>query len=180
MALRSAAAPPTSAARPGALRRIPRARGPQAMSEPLIVIGNGMAAARFVDELAQRALGRYAIAVIGEEPRLAYNRVLLSVAARRRGRLRRHRAQAGALVARPRRDPALRRARDRRSTPAARNVTLAGGTQLAVLQARLRHRLAADQAGHARHRSAGVLTFRDVDDVNAIAATQGRRRRAWW
>ena len=49
------------------------------MSEPLIVIGNGMAAARFVDELAQRALGRYAVAVIGEEPRLAYNRVLLSV-----------------------------------------------------------------------------------------------------
>src|SRR6266853_4603696 len=48
------------------------------MGEPLVVIGNGMAAARFVDELAQRALGRYAIAVIGEEPRLAYNRVLLS------------------------------------------------------------------------------------------------------
>jgi NAD(P)H-nitrite reductase large subunit len=42
------------------------------------VIGNGMAAARLVDELAQRALGRYAVAVIGEEPRLAYNRVLLS------------------------------------------------------------------------------------------------------
>src|SRR3954470_14964815 len=37
-----------------------------------------MAAARLVDELAQCALGRYAIAVIGDEPRLAYNRVLLS------------------------------------------------------------------------------------------------------
>ena len=37
-----------------------------------------MAAARFVDEMAKRALGRYAIAVIGDEPRLAYNRVLLS------------------------------------------------------------------------------------------------------
>ena len=48
------------------------------MSEPLVVIGNGMAAARFVDELSRHALGRYAIAVIGEEPRLAYNRVLLS------------------------------------------------------------------------------------------------------
>ena len=48
------------------------------MSEPLIVIGNGMAAAKFVEELAARALGRYAVAVIGEEPRLAYNRVLLS------------------------------------------------------------------------------------------------------
>ena len=48
------------------------------MSEPLVVIGNGMAAARFADELSKRALGRYAIAVVGEEPRLAYNRVLLS------------------------------------------------------------------------------------------------------
>src|SRR5450631_1825934 len=37
-----------------------------------------MAAARLVDELAKVALGRYAIAVVGDEPRLAYNRVLLS------------------------------------------------------------------------------------------------------
>jgi len=37
-----------------------------------------MAAARFVEEMAKRSLGRYAIAVIGDEPRLAYNRVLLS------------------------------------------------------------------------------------------------------
>jgi nitrite reductase (NADH) large subunit len=48
------------------------------VSEPLVIVGNGMAAARLVDELARTALGRYAIAVIGEEPRLAYNRVLLS------------------------------------------------------------------------------------------------------
>jgi nitrite reductase [NAD(P)H] large subunit len=48
------------------------------MSESLVIVGNGMAAARLVDELAKVALGRYAVAVIGEEPRLAYNRVLLS------------------------------------------------------------------------------------------------------
>ena len=48
------------------------------MSEPLVIVGNGMAAVRLVDELTKIALGRYAIAVIGEEPRLAYNRVLLS------------------------------------------------------------------------------------------------------
>ena len=48
------------------------------MSETLVVVGNGMAAARLVDELTKVALGRYAIAVIGDEPRLAYNRVLLS------------------------------------------------------------------------------------------------------
>ena len=48
------------------------------MSEPLVIVGNGMAAARLCEELARRAPGRYAVAVIGEEPRLAYNRVLLS------------------------------------------------------------------------------------------------------
>jgi nitrite reductase (NADH) large subunit len=48
------------------------------VSEPLVVVGNGMAAARLVDELAKAVLGRYAIAVVGDEPRLAYNRVLLS------------------------------------------------------------------------------------------------------
>src|ERR1700704_7033009 len=48
------------------------------MSDPLVIVGNGRATARLVDELAKVALGRYAIAVIGDEPRLAYNRVLLS------------------------------------------------------------------------------------------------------
>lgn len=48
------------------------------MAEPLIIVGKGMAATRLVDELSQRALGRYSIAVIGAEARLAYNRVLLS------------------------------------------------------------------------------------------------------
>ena len=48
------------------------------MGEPLVIIGNGMATVRLVEELGRRALGRYAIAVVGAEPRLAYNRVLLS------------------------------------------------------------------------------------------------------
>ena len=48
------------------------------MSEPLVIVGNGMAAAKLVEELSKTSLGRYAIAVIGAEPRLAYNRVLLS------------------------------------------------------------------------------------------------------
>ncbi len=48
------------------------------MSEPLVIVGKGMAATRLVDELSTRALGRYSIIVIGAEPRPAYNRVLLS------------------------------------------------------------------------------------------------------
>ena len=50
------------------------------MVEPLVIIGNGMAAARLVEELTARAPDRYAITVVGAEPRLAYNRILLSSA----------------------------------------------------------------------------------------------------
>ena len=45
------------------------------MSEPLVIVGHGMAAVRLVDELTRCALARHTIAVIGDEPRLAYNRV---------------------------------------------------------------------------------------------------------
>jgi nitrite reductase (NADH) large subunit len=46
--------------------------------EPLVIIGNGMAAARLVQELTACAPTAYAITVIGDEPGLAYNRILLS------------------------------------------------------------------------------------------------------
>jgi len=48
--------------------------------ETLVIVGAGMAATRLVEELLAAAPGRYAIRVIGEEPWLAYNRVLLSSA----------------------------------------------------------------------------------------------------
>jgi len=46
--------------------------------ERLVVIGNGMAAMRTVEELLARAPGRYAITVIGAEPHPNYNRIMLS------------------------------------------------------------------------------------------------------
>ncbi len=48
------------------------------MSEPLVIIGNGMAATKLCEELGACGLGRYSVAVVGAEPGLAYNRVLLS------------------------------------------------------------------------------------------------------
>jgi nitrite reductase (NADH) large subunit len=48
------------------------------MRESLVIVGNGMAAARLVEEVSKRAPGRFDVRVIGEEPRHAYNRVLLS------------------------------------------------------------------------------------------------------
>ena len=48
------------------------------MAEQLLVIGNGMAGMRMVESLLQRAPGRYAITVIGREPQVNYNRIMLS------------------------------------------------------------------------------------------------------
>jgi nitrite reductase (NADH) large subunit len=46
--------------------------------ERLVVVGNGMAGMRTVEELLVRAPDRYAITVFGAEPRPNYNRILLS------------------------------------------------------------------------------------------------------
>jgi nitrite reductase (NADH) large subunit len=146
------------------------------MSEPLVIIGNGMAAARLCEELAQRALGRYAIAVIGEEPQLAYNRILLSS------------VLAGEV---PASELSLKPAiwwRDRGVTLrygaavtavdlAARSVTLADGKMLdfAKLVFATGSRAIRLPVGGADLR--GVLTFRDMADVASIsrAACRGTR-----
>lgn len=48
------------------------------MSEKLVVVGNGMAGIRTVEELLKIAPGRYEITVFGAEPNVNYNRILLS------------------------------------------------------------------------------------------------------
>ncbi|NVK41791.1 MAG: NAD(P)/FAD-dependent oxidoreductase [Oceanospirillaceae bacterium] len=44
----------------------------------LIIIGNGMATSRLLDELLRRGAGRFDITIFGEEPGGAYNRIQLS------------------------------------------------------------------------------------------------------
>ncbi|MBC7668160.1 MAG: NAD(P)/FAD-dependent oxidoreductase, partial [Gemmatimonadaceae bacterium] len=46
--------------------------------EKLVVIGNGMAGCRAVEEVLKRDPGRYEIAIFGTEPRVNYNRIMLS------------------------------------------------------------------------------------------------------
>src|SRR5229473_2989035 len=138
------------------------------MSEPLIVVGNGMAAARFVEELLKRALGRYAIAVIGEEPQLAYNRVLLSALLaeevgfadielkparwwRDRGVTLRYGVRASAV------------------DPTAREVTLSNGTRLSFSKLVFATGSQPIKLAIPGMDLPGVLTFRDIDDVNTIA-----------
>ncbi|MPZ58031.1 MAG: NAD(P)/FAD-dependent oxidoreductase [Rhizobiales bacterium] len=144
------------------------------MSEPLVIIGNGMAAARLVEELSCRALGRYAVAVVGEEPTLAYNRVLLSSVLARE-------VASSEIELKPARwwrehgvtvlcghaatviDPQIRRVRlaSGATLPYAKLVLATGSRpiQLTVPGATL----------------PGVLTFRDLGDVARIgsAAAQG-------
>jgi nitrite reductase (NADH) large subunit len=48
------------------------------MKENLIVVGNGMAGIRLLDEILKRDPNRYEITVFGDEPQLGYDRILLS------------------------------------------------------------------------------------------------------
>ncbi len=48
------------------------------MSTRLVIIGNGMAATKLLDELVARDARRFAITVIGEEAAAGYNRIMLS------------------------------------------------------------------------------------------------------
>lgn len=144
------------------------------MGEPLVVIGNGMAAARFVEELAKRALGRYAVAVIGEEPRLAYNRVLLSALLARE-------VSFADIELKPARWWGDRGVTLRYGVRASavdlltRKVTLSTGTELPFCKLVFATGSRPMQLGVPGMNLPGVFTFRDIDDVNIIARAAGAR-----
>jgi nitrite reductase (NADH) large subunit len=48
------------------------------MTEKLIIIGNGMAPGRMLEHLLERARGRYSITIFNAEPRVNYDRIMLS------------------------------------------------------------------------------------------------------
>jgi nitrite reductase (NADH) large subunit len=146
------------------------------VSEPLVIVGNGMAAARLCDELVQRALGRYAIAVIGAEPQLAYNRILLSSVLagdvrasetllkpaswwRDRGVTLRYGAAATAV------------------DTAARTVTLDDGKMLAFAKLVFATGSRAIRLPVEGSDLRGVLTFRDLADVESISGATRRGTR---
>jgi nitrite reductase (NADH) large subunit len=141
------------------------------MSEPLIVVGNGMAAARFVEELVKHALGRYAIAVIGEEPQLAYNRVLLSALLAEDVEL----SDIELKPARWWRDRGVTLRYGVRATavdPTARTITLADGARLAFSKLVFATGSQPIKPSMPGMDFPGVHTFRKIDDVNVIAATK--------
>jgi nitrite reductase [NAD(P)H] large subunit len=146
------------------------------MSEPLVIIGNGMAAMRLVDEITQRALGRYAIAVVGDEPRLAYNRVLLSSV------LAQESSQA---------DIELKPAwwwKDRGVTllyghraiaidPTIRRVRLASGATLPYSKLVLAIGSSAVRPNIPGMDLGGVTTFRNLDDVRTMATVAAKGKK---
>ncbi|WP_322516254.1 FAD-dependent oxidoreductase [Rhodopseudomonas palustris] len=147
------------------------------MSEPLVIIGNGMAAVRLVEELGKNALGRYAIAVIGDEPRLAYNRVLLSsVLAREVSK-----AEIELRPAQWWRDRGVtllygESAAAKAIDPAIRRVRLATGATLPFSKLVIATGSKPIRLNVPGMELPGVLTFRDLADVAAIedAASGGR------
>lgn len=48
------------------------------MTKSIVVVGNGMASVRFLQEFFARDVDRFAVTVIGAEPEAGYNRILLS------------------------------------------------------------------------------------------------------
>jgi nitrite reductase [NAD(P)H] large subunit len=137
------------------------------MSEPLVVIGNGMAAARFADELSSRALGRYAVAVVGEEPRLAYNRVLLSSVLAGE-------VASSAIELKPQgwwRDRGITLRYGCRATAVdtrARTVRLADGAALPFARLVLATGSLPIKPAIAGMALPGVITFRDINDIWTI------------
>lgn len=147
------------------------------MSEPLVIVGNGMATMRLVEELSLRALGRYAIAVIGEEPRLAYNRVLLSsVLAQEVSR-----ADIELKSAQWWRAHGVTLLYGQTATGVdsdIRRVRLANGATLPFTKLVLATGSRPIRLNVPGMDLAGVMTFRDLADVATIEAAAGMRRKA--
>ena len=145
--------------------------------EQLVVVGNGMAAIRTVEELLRRAPLRYAITVIGAEPHPNYNRIMLSsVLAGEK--------TVDEIVINPRQWYAENRITLITGNPvtaidrAAKTVTLADrGAQRydTLLLATGSKPLAPPIPGL---QLPGVHAFRDIADVEAMIGAAGQHRRA--
>jgi nitrite reductase (NADH) large subunit len=137
----------------------------------LVVIGNGMAGCRAVEELLARDRGRYRVTIFGAEPHVNYNRIMLSPVLAGEKTLRRHRHQRPRLVCRQRHRP------DR------------GDPVVAVDRGRRRHRAVGPHVGYDRLLIAtgsdpfiipvpgkdlpGVISFRDM--TMSTDARRGRK-----
>ena len=145
------------------------------MGEPLVIIGKGMAATKLVEELTSRQLGRYDIVVVGAEPRWSYNRVLLSS------------VLAGEVLAADIELKPARWWRDRGVTTvvgqavtsvdhAARRVRLTGGGELSYAKLVFATGSTPVRLPKPGMTLPGVITFRDLADIDSMmAAAQAKQ-----
>jgi nitrite reductase (NADH) large subunit len=147
------------------------------MRERLIVVGNGMVGLRFVEELLARTGDRYQITVVGKEPQPAYNRVLLSSLLAGEVSAEDVRFRDGAWYADHGIELRLRTPAESIDA-AARLLRLADGRRLAFDRLVLATGSQPIRPPVPGMTLPGVLTFRDLQDVEAIRAAAGRGRRA--
>jgi len=145
--------------------------------ERLVVVGNGMAGMRTVEEVLARAPGRYAITVIGAEPHPNYNRILLSSVLAGEKTI-------DEIVINPiawYEERGIRLVAGRPATAidrTAKAVTLADGERVAydrLLLATGSRPMAPPIPGLGLP---GVRAFRDIADVETMIAAAGTQRRA--
>ena len=147
------------------------------MRERLIVVGNGMVGLRLVEELLARAPDRYDLTVVGKEPRPAYNRVLLSSllageVSDEDVRLRdlAWYAENGVRL--------ILGVQAEQLDPGTGTVRLADGSDLAFDRLVLATGSQPIRPALPGLDLSGVLTFRELADVDAIHAACARGRRA--
>ncbi|MGA0602854.1 nitrite reductase large subunit NirB [Caulobacter sp. KR2-114] len=139
------------------------------MTEQLVIIGNGMAGCRLAEEVLARDPGRYAITIFGAEPRVNYNRIMLSpvlagekafedivindAAWYASNNITLHAGRAVTAI-----------------DPAARTVTAEGGLTVAYDRLVLANGSDPVRLPLPGADLKGVVTFRDLDDVEAMVA----------
>ncbi|QRM31685.1 nitrite reductase large subunit NirB [Microvirga sp. VF16] len=147
------------------------------MPRKLVVIGNGMAAGRALEELFERAPGEYEVTIFGAEPRVNYNRIMLSPV------LSGEKAYEDILI----HDDAWYETH---------GITLHRGKQVVAIDRQAKRVTAADgtTADYDQLLVAtgsvpfvvpipgatlpGVVTYRDLDDVNTMLEAAGKGGRA--
>lgn len=150
--------------------------GPTGAAERLLVIGAGMASVRLCEELAARAPNRFALTIVGAEPRAGYNRVLLSallagdvdeadIALRDEDWYRRHNFR----LTTGRRVEALDLSR--------RIAKLCDASEIAFDRVVFATGSTAARPPVPGMNLPGVTTFRDLADLPALREAAGRKRR---
>jgi nitrite reductase (NADH) large subunit len=147
------------------------------MRPRLVLIGNGMAGVRVLEELLERAPDRYDVTVFGAEPHPTYNRIMLSPVLAGEKRFedivthdRAWYAQNGFDLRAGLRIDAIDRS--------ARDVVAADGSRFAydrLVIATGSHPFVIPVPGRDLP---GVITFRDIADVDAMVAAAGDGKRA--